>query len=167
MGNEQDSANEPEAQKNVAAGDNSGEVVDPLKDPARRLFFKRAAVGGGAARISLEGRPVSDYPHTDKELFRPKDQRDTILNFVSSKALNEKHPERNEQYNRLQDKQFDWVNGFRDMCSNPVTQVNNALSNAGNHSRGAVLAEAFAGSVRHEYGTSVRVGWCWTVWPLP
>lgn len=55
----------------------------------------------------------------DEKLFKPKDQRDTILNFVSSKALNEKHPERNEQYNRLQNKEFNWLNGFKDMYSKP------------------------------------------------
>jgi reductive dehalogenase len=120
-----------------------------LEDPARRLFFKRAAVGGGtallggagaygAAKLSLEGRPVSDYPQIDEAIFKPKDQRDVVLNFVSSKALNDKHPERNEQYNRLQSKEFNWVNGIRDMYSKPwdnskpgYTQMDRALQKAG------------------------------------
>ena len=61
-----------------------------------------------------------------------------ILNFVSSKALNQKHPERNEQYNRLQNKEFDWVNGIIDMYNKPwdnskpgYTQKDRALQKAG------------------------------------
>lgn len=50
MSDEQNTANEPEEQQGAATGyDIPGESVDLLKDPARRLFFKRAAVGGGAA----------------------------------------------------------------------------------------------------------------------
>ena len=131
MNNEQDTTNEPEVQKTAAAGNDApGEAADLLKNPARRLFFKRAAVGGGTAllggagayglaRVSLQGHPVDDYPLTDEALFKPKDQRDVVLNFVSSKALNEKHPERNEQYNRLQNKEFDWVRGIIDMYNKP------------------------------------------------
>jgi epoxyqueuosine reductase len=131
-------------------GDESADVLPELLDDAsRRTFFKRVAVGGGgallggaasygAAKVSMEGRPVDDYPLTDEKLFKPKDQRDTILNFVSSKALNEKHPERNEQYNRLQNKEFNWVNGFKDMYGKPwdnnkpgYTQMDRALQKAG------------------------------------
>lgn len=122
---------------------------DPLNDPARRLFFKRAAVGGGAALLggtatygagihSLKGKVSADYPLVDETVFKPKDQRDVVLNFVSSKALNEKHPERNEQYNRLQNKEFDWVNGIIDMYNKPwdnnkpgYTQKDRALQKAG------------------------------------
>ncbi len=120
-----------------------------LDDPSRRLFFKRAAVGGGGAllggaaayggaRVSLEGRPVDDYPLIDEKLFKPKDQRDTVLNFIMSKALNEKHPERNDQYNRLQNKNFDFLKGFSDMYAKPwdntkpgYTQMDRALQKAG------------------------------------
>ena len=134
----------------------SGDDVDKqiteitgLDNVSRRLFMKRAGIGGGAvlaggaashsaARASLEGRVVNDYPLTDEKLFKPKDQRDVILNFVSSKALNEKHPERNEQYNRLQKKEFDWVNGIVDMYNKPwdnskpgYTQKDRALQKAG------------------------------------
>jgi epoxyqueuosine reductase len=120
-----------------------------LDDPGRRSFIKRAAVGGGAAlaggaasygaaKLSLQGRPVDDYPAIDEKIFKPKDQRDVVLNFVSSKALNEKHPERNEQYNRLQNKEFNWVEGIKDMYSKPwdnskpgYTQMDRALQKAG------------------------------------
>lgn len=61
----------------------------------------------------MDGPPVDDYPLADEKIFKPKDQRDVVLNFVLSKTLNEKHPERNEQYNRLQNKEFNWVQGDR------------------------------------------------------
>ena len=120
-----------------------------LDDPARRMFLKRAAIGGGAAlaggaasygaaRVSLQGKVVDDYPMIDEKIFKPKDQRDVVLNFVSSKALNQKHPERNEQYNRLQGKEFNWVEGIKDMYSKPwdnskpgYTQMDRALQKAG------------------------------------
>jgi len=120
-----------------------------LDDPARRIFLKRAAIGGGAAlaggaasygaaKASLQGRVVDDYPMVDEKMFKPKDQRDVVLNFVSSKGLNQKHPERNEQYNRLQNKEFNWVEGIKDMYSKPwdnskpgYTQMDRALQKAG------------------------------------
>jgi len=120
-----------------------------LDSPARRTFLKRAAIGGGAAlaggaatygagRFSLEGRPVDNYPLIDEKIFKPKDQRDVVLSFVSSKALNQKHPKRNEQYNRLQQKEFDWTAGIKDMYSKPwdnskpgYTQMDRALQKAG------------------------------------
>ena len=146
----QDVATVSAEQKNAATGDDAhGEALDLLKDPARRLFFKRAAVGGGGAllggagaygatKVSLKGRLAPDYPVIDINVFKPKDQRDVILNFVSSKTLNDKHPERNEQYNRLQNKEFNWVNGIKDMYSKPwdnskpgYTQMDRALQKAG------------------------------------
>jgi epoxyqueuosine reductase len=145
MNEDQDQTAEQPAAQEVIATDAEG----LLNDPARRSFLKRAAVGGGAAlvggavsygaaQVSLQGRAVADYPSTDPKLFKPKDQRDVILNFVSSKGLNQKHPERNEQYNRLQNKEFDWVRGIRDMYSIPwdnnkpgYTQMDRALQKAG------------------------------------
>ena len=148
-GDNEANVSEESAEGTVSSDDTPAELGDLLKDPSRRLFFKRAAVGGGAAllggagayglaRVSLQGRPVDDYPLTDETLFKPKDQRDVVLNFVSSKALNEKHPERNEQYNRLQNKEFDWVRGIIDMYNKPwdnnkpgYTQKDRALQKAG------------------------------------
>ena len=92
---------------------------DVLTDPSRRTFFKRVAVGGGAAlaaggaafagtQAAIRGRPVDDVDEFIKtdESFRPKDQRDVVLTFATSKQLNEEHPERSEQYSRLNEKQF-------------------------------------------------------------
>ena len=89
-------------------------------EPSRRTFFKRILVGGagalaagvgsyGLAMQSLQGRKAENYPEIDQKLFKRKDQRDTVLTFVHSKALNKKHPERNEQYNRLQNKDLDFT----------------------------------------------------------
>jgi len=128
MTNESDSKKDNEAQDNNVSVEKSS-IPGPselLEDPGRRLFFKRAAVGGGTALLgggaaygvgihSLQGKVSTEYPVIDESVFKPKDQRDVILNFVSSKALNKKHPERNEQYNRLQNKEFNWVNGIIDM----------------------------------------------------
>lgn len=137
---------EPESSDESGAG---GGPTGMLGNPERRLFLKRAAVGGGGAllggvgaygagMVSLNGRAAPDYPLIDETLFKPKDQRDVILNFVSSKALNKKHPERNEQYNRLQNKEFDWVRGIIDMYAKPwdndkpgYTQKDRALQKAG------------------------------------
>jgi epoxyqueuosine reductase len=141
-------AEEASASEDRVSGSQEG-PVDLLSNPARRTFLKRTAVGGGtallggagaygAAMCSLDGRPADDYPQIDEKLFKPKDQRDVVLNFVSSKALNKKHPERNEQYNRLQNKEFDWVNGIIDMYNKPwdnnkpgYTQMDRALQKAG------------------------------------
>ena len=151
MTNESDSRNDNNPEDKEISGDSSSlpGPSDLLNDPARRLFFKRAAVGGGTALLgggaaygagihSLKGKISNDYPVIDETVFKPKDQRDVILNFVSSKALNEKHPERNEQYNRLQNKEFDWVNGIVDMYNKPwdngkpgYTQKDRALQKAG------------------------------------
>jgi len=152
MSNELNKSQTPETQ---ASTDSSKTVVDEfeskqlLDEPARRMFFKRVALGGGGALMagagtyglgmnSLQGSPSDDYPLIDEKIFKPKDQRDTVLNFVSSKALNEKHPERNVQYNQLQHKEFNWQNGIRDMYSKPwdnskpgYTQLDRALQKAG------------------------------------
>ena len=86
-----------------------------LDDRGRRTFLKRAALGGGGALLAgagsyafvkseLKGKPVTDYPMIDEAIFKPKDQRDTILTFIHNEALGKKHPERNIQYNKLQNK---------------------------------------------------------------
>ena len=132
MTNESDNIKDKEVVDDDVSVDSSS-IPGPselLEDPSKRLFFKRAAVGGGTALLggvasygagiaSLKGKVSEDYPQTDEKIFKPKDQRDVVLNFVSSKALNKKHPERNEQYNRLQKKEFNWVNGIKDMYSKP------------------------------------------------
>lgn len=130
----------------VQAQTESDELLD---DAGRRTFLKHAALGGGGALLmgagtygvvkkGLKGKPVDDYPAIDEAIFKPKDQRDTVLTFVHSKALNEKHPERNRQYNQLQNKQLDFHKGFAEMYAKPwdntklgYTQLDRALQKAG------------------------------------
>ena len=152
MSNEQD---KPVTSKGQLTSDSNDETISYAEEPwftdepSRRTFFKRVAIGGGGALLagagsyglamnSLRGKASTDYPQVDDNIFKPKDQRDVVLNFVSSKALNKKHPERNEQYNRLQNKEFDWVNGIIDMYNKPwnnnkpgYTQMDRALQKAG------------------------------------
>ena len=92
-----DTAKTPEEPESSGeSGASGGGPSDMLDNSERRLFLKRAAVGGGgallggvgaygAAMVSLDGRAAPDYPLTDETLFKPKDQRDVILNFVSAR----------------------------------------------------------------------------------
>ena len=109
--------------KGQDSGPSTGENEDSLDDPSRRSFFTRAAIGGGAALLaggaayggvqaSLQGSPDDEWVKTD-ETFKPMDQRDVILSFVSSDALNEQHPERSEQYSKLNKKEFDFREGAK------------------------------------------------------
>jgi len=122
---------------------------DILDNAARRLFFKRAAVGGGSALLagagsygvaksSLEGRPAADYPQIDEKIFKPKDQRDQILTFAYSKKLNEQHPDRTPQYQKLHNNDFVFLGGNYRMLTMPwdnskpgYTQKDRALQMAG------------------------------------
>ena len=120
-----------------------------LDDRGRRTFLKRAALGGGGALLGgagaygfvkseMKGKPVSDYPRIDEAIFKPKDQRDTVLTFIHSETLGKQHPERNIQYNKLQNKDFNMHTGFADMYSLPwdnskpgYTQLDRAIQQAG------------------------------------
>ena len=107
------STDSPEVRSPEGQGGGSSSSDGSPDDPSRRTFFKRAAIGGGATllaggaaygatQISLQGRVHEDWVQTD-ETFKPMDQRDVILSFASSAALNAKHPERNEQYSKSGD----------------------------------------------------------------
>ena len=140
------SPQEPEQSGTPSA--ESGGLGDLLQDPKRRLFFKRTAVGGGGAllagiaaygggRALVKGRPA-EGPEIDEAIFRPMDQRNTVLTFVNSKALLEKHPERNEQYERMQKKEFPFLGSYNRMAAVPsdknkpgYTQLDRALQSGG------------------------------------
>ncbi len=94
--------------KDEGGGSSGGHPETWMDEPDRRKFFKRAAIGGGAAllggaaaygatAVALQGT-VDEEVFDTVDDFKPKDQRDVILTFAKSKALNDKHPERNEQY---------------------------------------------------------------------
>jgi hypothetical protein len=114
-GNE--STPEPETPRSaVEETTSNGEMLD---DSGRRTFLKRAALGGGGALLAggasygfvkseIKGKPVSDYPMIDEAIFKPKDQRATVLGFAHSKNLGERYPERTTQYNELHNKDFNF-----------------------------------------------------------
>jgi len=124
----------------------TGEVLD---DVGRRTFLKRAALGGGGALLvggasygfiksELKGKPVSDYPVIDEAIFKPKDQRATVLAFAHSQNLGDMYPERTTQYSALHNKDFNFQEGFDVMYSLPwdnnkpgYTQMDRALQKAG------------------------------------
>jgi hypothetical protein len=117
--------NEPQPhQESQEVGLEPGDNI--LDDRGRRSFLKRAALGGGGALLAgvgsyafvkseLKGKPVSDYPMIDEAIFKPKDQRATILAFAHSQDLATQYPERTLQYNQLHGKDFDFQKGFKDM----------------------------------------------------
>ena len=94
-------------------------------DLSRRMFFKRAAVGGGvtllggigayaAGAASVEGRVTENYPETNED-FKPFDQKDTVLSYAVSPILVQKDNTRMEQFKKLHDKPADysWQEGFK------------------------------------------------------
>ena len=111
----------PDARPSQPSGSGDG----GLDDPSRRLFFKRAAIGGGVAllgggatfgvvRRQIHGSPVeSDEAFQTTEDFKPKDQRDVVLTFAYSKELNQKHPERSEMHSKFITKGFDYLEAAR------------------------------------------------------
>ncbi|MFC1502862.1 reductive dehalogenase [Pseudomonadota bacterium] len=82
-----------------------------LGNPSRRTFFKRAAIGGGAALMagmgtyaagkrSVQGQKDPNWPEVTDD-FKSFPQRNTVLSFATSPLMMMKHPERNEQFGRL------------------------------------------------------------------
>ena len=77
-------------------------------DTGRRNFLKlglagvgvAAAAGGGITVLRrMEGIPHDEFPLPIRDDFKPIDQRNQINVFAGSKALNDKHPERNRSFN--------------------------------------------------------------------
>ncbi|MCK4839544.1 MAG: hypothetical protein KAS94_12145, partial [Desulfobulbaceae bacterium] len=77
-------------------------------DTGRRNFLKLGLAGAGAAVAAaggitiirrMEGIPHDEFPLPIRDDFRPIDQRNQINVFANSKALNDKHPERNRSFN--------------------------------------------------------------------
>ena len=77
-------------------------------DTGRRNFLKLGLAGAGAAAIAaggitaikrMEGLPHDEFPLPIRDDFKRIDQRNQINIFANSKALNDKHPERNRSFN--------------------------------------------------------------------
>jgi len=77
-------------------------------DSGRRNLLKLGLGGAGAAAAAaagitivrrMEGIPHDEFPLPMRDDFKSIDQRNQINVFANSKALNEKHPERNHSFN--------------------------------------------------------------------
>jgi reductive dehalogenase len=75
---------------------------------SRRRFLKLGLAGAGVAAAAaggitaikrMEGIPHDEFPLPVREDFKRVDQRNQINVFANSKALNDKHPERNRSFN--------------------------------------------------------------------
>ena len=86
----------------------SKEENDKKLNASRRRFLKLGLAGAGAAAIAaggitaikrMEGIPHDEFPLPIRDDFKRIDQRNQINIFSNSKALNEKHPERNRSFN--------------------------------------------------------------------
>ncbi len=173
-----------ERQPSSGGGDSTGGGVptggggqaELLDDPSRRTFFKRAAIGGGialagggltyaGAKVAISGRSVDDMDEAIKTegTLKPMDQRNVILTFATSKTLNEKHPERNEQYSKLQNKKFHFYEGAShfehrvpwDNSKPGYTQLDKAL----HHAAWNPLKSAETWTMAHSQPNTRVLGW--------
>jgi hypothetical protein len=101
--------NNDQNQNDTAGSGGKNENDDGRNKPnaSRRNFLKLGLAGAGAAAAAaggitiirrMEGIPQDDFPLPVREDYIPIDQRNEINTFASSKALNEKHPERNRSF---------------------------------------------------------------------
>jgi len=123
---------------------------------SRRNFLKFGALGAGAVAAAaagvtivkrMEGIPHEEFPTPVNDDFTPFDQRNQINVFGNSKALNEKHPERNKAFNaqlkkegQLGDKEFHFFESSANFMQGPYrdtpgfSQLEQALAHAGFYS---------------------------------
>ncbi len=113
-----DPSNINQDQEGVESTIVSEKQSDQGTDLSRRTFFKRFAVGGGAALLgggatyaagsaSVEGRIAKDYPETNED-FKPFRQKNTTLSYAASPVLAARDNTRMEQFKKLHDKPADY-----------------------------------------------------------
>jgi len=99
--------NEP-TQENSMNSAAVGAEAGKRTDLSRRNFFKLGMLGaagaaasgvGGYAVYRMKGVPHDEFPLPVRDDFKPIDQRNQVNVFANSKALNDKHPERNRSFN--------------------------------------------------------------------
>ncbi len=122
----QDPEKTPEDQATESQATPAGGQESAPADPSRRSFFKRVAIGGGIAlagggltyagtQAAIRGRSLGsvDAAIQTDETFKPKDQRDLIFTQATSPAISKKHPGRDAQYSRLNNKKFNFLEGAK------------------------------------------------------
>jgi epoxyqueuosine reductase len=79
-------------------------------DKSRRNFLKLGLAGVGAAAVAatgvvavkrMEGIPQDEHPEPINADYKPIDQRSQIATYADSKALFDKHPERDRAFNEM------------------------------------------------------------------
>ena len=108
---------------------------------SRRNFLKLGVAGTVAAAAvatgvtigkRLDGIPHDDFPLPLRDDFKPVDQRNVILTFAHSSALNDKHPERIRKF-----EDFHFYQRYKQFLHQPYrkdpgyTQLDRALQMAG------------------------------------
>jgi reductive dehalogenase len=123
-----------------SSGNNKGEGNAKNKN-SRRSFLKLGVAGAGvvatgAAGVTvarrMEGIPQDTLPIPINDAFKPIDQRNVIHTFASSKALNQKHPERIKKFEN-----WDFFERYKNFTKGPFrntsgyTQLDRALATGG------------------------------------
>ena len=101
--------NNDQNQSNTAGsgGKNESDAGRDNPNASRRKFLKLGLAGAGAAVAAaggitvirrMEGIPHDEFPLPVREDYKRIDQRNQINTFALSKALNQKHPERNHSF---------------------------------------------------------------------
>ncbi len=90
-----------------SGGNHESDAGRDQPNASRRKFLKLGLAGAGAVAVAaggitaikrMQGIPHDEFPLPVREDFKPIDQRNEINTFAGSKALNDKHPERNRSF---------------------------------------------------------------------
>mgnify|MGYP001811974083 CR=1 FL=1 len=81
-----------------------------VSSTSRRNFLKIGLAGVGAAAVAatgvvavkrMEGIPQDDFPQPLNDDYQPIDQRNQLATYADSKAIYDKHPEREKAFNEM------------------------------------------------------------------
>ncbi len=90
-----------------SGGKNESDAERDQPNASRRKFLKLGLAGAGAVAVAgggitaikrMQGIPHDEFPLPVRQDFKRIDQRNEINTFAGSKALNDKHPERNRSF---------------------------------------------------------------------
>jgi reductive dehalogenase len=100
---------------------------DQKTDVSRRNFLKIGLAGAGVAAAAaggvtvlqrMEGIPHDEFPIPLRDDYKPIDQRNVVLIFAHSKALNKKHPGRIKKFGN-----FDFYKKHKSFMKTPYRDV--------------------------------------------